>query len=310
MLTVLLATRNRAGILHEALESFCQLQPPSGGWRLVVVDNGSADQTGQVIDSFVGRLPLRSVMERQLGKNIALNTGLNLVEGDLTVLTDDDVFPHADWLIQLRKAADTQTAYSMFGGVIVPRWEVPPPPWVRWLTLAPIYSLTDPSLKEGPLLPILVFGPNMAIRTSIFESGIRFDTAIGPRGSSYPMGSETELVVRLSRLGHNAWHVSGAVVEHLVRAEQLKKAWVWQRARHYGRGRFRMSPSLKLWMGMPRHLLRDIPKEAFLMAAAWAFFRHESLFRARWRFNVHLGRAIEARIAAQERSRAGESAPR
>ena len=123
MLTVLLATRNRARILRDVLGAFCQLESPPSGWKLVVVDNGSTDQTTQVIASFANRLPLRSVFESKIGKNFALNTGLELVEGDLAVFTDDDVFPRANWLTEMRKAVDAQLAYSMFGGAILPRWE-------------------------------------------------------------------------------------------------------------------------------------------------------------------------------------------
>jgi L-malate glycosyltransferase len=310
VLTVLFATRNRAGILRDVLEAFCQLQSPPSGWKLVVVDNGCTDQTAQVIASFADRLPLRYVLEPRIGKNFALNTGLGLLEGDLAVFTDDDAFPHADWLVQLRKSADAEPACSMFGGVILPRWEVPPPPWIWWLDLGPIFTLTDPWLKDGPLPPDLISvvqGPNMAIRTSVFQSGIRFDPSIGPSGSSYPMGSETELLVRLSRAGHDAWHVRGAVVEHLVREEQMKKDWVLQRAIRWGRGRYRMSPNVKKWMGVPRHLFRDIPKERFLMAAAWISFRRDALFRSRWRLNILRGIASEARVMARERRAQAQS---
>src|SRR5271165_5089803 len=115
MLTVLLATRNRARILRDVLEAYCHLQAPACGWKLVIADNGSTDETREVIASFTDRLPLSSVCEPRLGKNYALNAGLELVEGDLTVLTDDDAFPHTDWLVQLRKAADEQPTYSLFG---------------------------------------------------------------------------------------------------------------------------------------------------------------------------------------------------
>ena len=304
MLTVLLATRNRARILRDVLESFCHLEQPGSGWKLVIVDNGSTDQTPQVLESFASRLPLHALCEPKLGKNNALNTGLEWVEGDLTVFTDDDAFPHEDWLLQLREAADTLPAYSMFGGPVVPRWEVCPPPWIRWVEIGPAFGMNNPSLKDGPMLSGHlhdIIGPNMAIRTQIFRSGVRFDSSIGPRGSSYPMGSETELVLRLASQGHKAWHVNAAVVEHLVRAEQLDKAWIMQRAVRLGRGRHRCWPNPKLWMGLPRHLFRDIPKEGLSIAAAWVSFRQEALFRSRWRFNTLLGEAIEARIRAGER---------
>jgi len=312
MLSVLMATRNRARILRDVLESYCHLQRPPSGWKLVVVDNGSSDQTSQVIGSFANRLPLFSLWEPKPGKNDALNAGLSLVEGDLTVLTDDDVFPHVDWLLELREAADLQPSFSIFGGPILPRWEVSPPPWIRWVPTDPSFGVNDQWTQDGPLPASRlhnIMGPNMAIRTSIFQSGIRFDSSIGPCGSSYPMGSERELLLRLSDQGHKAWYVRGAVVEHLVRAEQMDEAWVLQRAIRFGRGIHRLSRNPKLWGGMPRHLFRDIPKEVFRMAVARVFFRREALFRAHWRFNFLRGEAVEARILARERRAQAQSCP-
>jgi glycosyltransferase involved in cell wall biosynthesis len=298
MLTVLFATRDRAGILRNVLESFCHLQPPPSGWKLVVVDNGSTDDTAEVIASFANRLPMRSVLEPKPGKNSALNTGLALVEGDLTVFTDDDVFPREDWLVQLREAADAHPECTMFGGTVVPRWESRPPNWIGWLDLAPIFAVTPSSMREGELPPEqarLIYGPNMAVRTSLFQAGVRFDSSIGPRGDSYAMGSETELLLRISRQGHKAWYVRRATVEHFVRKEQLNKAWILKRAVRFGRGMHRMAPNQKQWMGIPRHLVRDLPKE-LLIAAACVLFRPDKTFRACWRFNYLRGVAIESLI--------------
>lgn len=116
VLTVLLATKNRAQLLSRVLESFCSLETPDSGWKLVVVDNGSTDESTKVLESFRGRLPLQALIEANPGKNSALNAGLRFIEGDLTVLTDDDVFPRSDWLVQLRKAANAHPEFTMFGG--------------------------------------------------------------------------------------------------------------------------------------------------------------------------------------------------
>lgn len=315
MLTVLMATRNRGRILREVLESYRHLQQPSSGWKVVVVDNGSTDDTPGVLASFKNVLPLEVISEPKSGKNQGLNTGLKRAEGDLTVFTDDDVFPYEDWLTGIRKAADAQPRYSIFGGKVLPRWEIPPPAWIHWVTdsaspqgpifeirAGPVFTLTEPSLQEGPIAPGLVFGPNMAIRSCIFESGVRFDQSIGPRGSSYPMGSETELVLRLHLQGHRAWHVKAAVVEHFIRKEQLSKAWVLRRAIRFGRGWCRMASNPMLWLGIPRHLVRDVPKEALRMAAATILLNPKARFRAHWRLNCLLGEGYEAFLIAQERS--------
>jgi len=308
MLSVLLATRNRASILQQILDAFCRLQKPASGWKLVVIDNGSTDQTSAVLSSFTSRLPLRALSEPTGGKNSALNTGLAFVEGDLAVFTDDDAFPHPDWLLELRKAAEAQPTYSMFGGAIVPRWASPPPLWVQWVEPGPVYTLTDPLMKEGPIPPFLVYGPNMAIRTALFQSGARFDPSVGPRSSSYPMGSETELTLRLSREGHKAWYVPKAVVEHLIRDEQLCQSWVLKRAIRYGRGRFRQDYMQKYrryptWFGVPRRFLREIFEEQRAIIKAWLKSSERELFCARWKHNFIWGHVIEAHHLYRHRAR-------
>lgn len=301
MLTVLFATKNRAAILRQTLEAFCSLQAPSSGWKLIVVDNGSTDQTPAVLSSFSDRLPLCVVSEPTGGKNSALNAGLCFVEGNLTVLTDDDVFPHPQWLVELRNAADMQLDYSVFAGAILPRWQSPPPSWVQWVEQGPVFATTDPSMAEGPLPAYLVFGPNMAIRSSVFESGIRFDPSVGPQSSNYPMGSETELTLRLSKQGHKAWYAPRAVVEHFIRDEQLRQPWVLKRAVRYGRGRFRQDYLRKYqryptWFGVPRRFFREILTEERTIIKSLATSNKRELFCARWKRNFLWGHVIEARF--------------
>ena len=307
MLTVLLATKNRGSLLQQTLQAFCGLRAPSSGWKLIVVDNGSTDATSNILASFANRLPLKPVYEPAGGKNSALNAGLGLMEGDLAVFTDDDVFPHPDWLVELRKAADAQPDYSLFGGAVVPRWELPPPPWVQWLEQGPAFALTDPSLAEGPIPPYLVFGPNMAIRATVFQSGVRFDPSIGPRSSTYPMGSETELTLRLSQSGHKAWHVATAVVEHLIRDYQLRQSWVLKRAVRHGRGQFRLDYEriyrpYPCWFGVPRTFFRQILDQEKMRIKAWLRSDPRELFSASWRRNFLWGQVIEARISHRDRA--------
>lgn len=305
MLTVFIATKNRASVLRKVLETFCQIEAPAGGWKLVVIDNGSSDETAALLTSCAKRLPLQAVTELKPGKNSALNAGLQLLEGDLAVFADDDAFPRRDWLVQLRKAADGQPSYSMFGGAIVPRWESAPPSWVNWVDQGVVYSVTNPARQSGPMPAYFAFGPNMAIRSSIFESGARFDSAIGPNGRSYPMGSETDFLMKLSRRGHNTWYVAEAIVEHFIRNEQLRKSWIFRRAIHFGRGQCRLRFAEAHDNGTVRNekllpLIWGMLKQSIAIGSAAVTFRQESLFRRRWNLNVLRGWATEAGILAKQ----------
>lgn len=315
MLTVLLATRNGAAVLRDTLEAFCRVQPPSSGWKMVVVDNGSTDETLAVLASFENRLPLQTLSEPRGGKNSALNAGLEFLEGDLTVLTDDDTFPHPGWLVALRNASDAHPEYSVFGGAIVARWAFAPPPWVQWLPeKGPVYGLTGELIREGPVSSALVFGANMAIRTAVFQSGMRFDPLIGPRSTSYAMGSETRLTQLLARQGHMCWHVPGAVVEHFIRDYQISPSWALNRTIKYGRGRFRLRESeqrpegLSAWfdgpqfLGVPWKVFRGMAWESIRAIAAVLTRNERVLFIARWKLHFFWGSMIEARASHRART--------
>jgi glycosyltransferase involved in cell wall biosynthesis len=277
---------------------------------LVVVDNGSTDRTREIIESFLTVLPLTCLFEGNLGKNAALNTGLAHLAGDLAVFTDDDVFPRSDWLLQLQKAADDHPSYSIFGGAILPRWEVPPSRWVGWVPPAPVFAITDPRLREGPTDPGFLYGPNIAIRAHVFHAGTRFDPSIGPRGAEYPMGSEAELLQRLKGQGLKAWYVQQAVVEHFIRDYQISKSWMLKRATRFGRGQLRLmnasGTTAPRRFGLPRRCFLHMLKRFVTISTAWLKSDEQKMFLARWELNCLWGQVVEARLLRRRRQFQGE----
>lgn len=306
MLTVLMATYNGERTLARVLAAYCDLEPPSGGWKLVIVDNGSTDRTKQIISSFETRLPLSYFFEPARGKSTALNTGLRHLGGDLVVMTDDDALPRPDWLVQMRIAADAQPSFSIFGGAIIAHWEVPPEAWVlKWQ--CGILSITDPDWEEGPISATRIYGPNLAVRSEVIKAGHRFDTSLGPTSSSYQMGEDTDFLQRLSKAGYRAWHCKQAVVRHMIRKDQLNREWVLRRAFPLGRAEYRRelrdepnSPTLLL--GMPRYAIREVFSQAARFLNATLTQDADRAFGERWRLHYLVGRAIEGR-ALHKRAR-------
>jgi len=313
--TVLFATRNRAALLGHVLDSYTRLRNPRGGWKLVIVDNDSSDGTHEVIERYARSLPITKLVEHRTGKNHALSAGLRFLAGDLVVLTDDDAFPAEDWLVELRTAVDEHASHAVFGGAIRARWEAPPPDWVlRWVPLGPVYTLTSPDLRAGPTGADTVYGPNMAVRRSALEECGGFDTSIGPSGKTYAMGSETELVRRLIKRGHAAWHVPSASVEHFISAKQLERRWILDRAVRFGRGQYRLAQrdgrieQLATLFGVPRYLIRQL-LEAYasttmssLRAGSRAHFDNQ------WRLGFVRGQVMESRRARLELAQPVEQA--
>jgi glycosyltransferase involved in cell wall biosynthesis len=127
VISVLIATFNGADTLPRTLDALAHLDAPPGGWRLIVVDNGSTDEAPAILRAWAGRLPLLLLREPVRGKSRALNLGLDHCDDDLIVLTDDDVLPSPKWLVAYHAAATAHPAMDVFNGPIKPHWDVVPP---------------------------------------------------------------------------------------------------------------------------------------------------------------------------------------
>jgi glycosyltransferase involved in cell wall biosynthesis len=300
MLTVLIASRNGGKTLPRVLESFCALQQPKGDWKLVIIDNNSSDHTKEVVFAFLNRLPLVYLFEPTLGKNAALNRGLGEVEGDLAVFTDDDSIPHDDWLVRMRTMCDSNPGFAIFAGRVVPRWQKTPPDWIlNCVPLGCTFTISNPMLTEGPIGPGHVFGPNMAVRRSIFDLGHRFCVEIGPCGRSYAMGSEAEFALRLVRAGFRCWFSPEAIVEHLIDERHIDESWVLRRAVLFGRGCMRLDflerPwSYETWPGLKRDLLKRLRQYTWASFCAGIVRNEAGLFRNRWELSFWYGQLMEA----------------
>jgi hypothetical protein len=164
---------------------------------------------------------------------------LAAIEGRLLVLTDDDAIPSPTFLQEWVKYLEFPCGYDLFGGAIAPLFDVQPPRWLLARRLQFEMMFSERSLQEGPIEADDVYGPNMAVRTSVLQQGIRFDEEIGPNAldPDYPMGSETDFCRRLASARVKSWFASGPLVHHIVRPGQLTAAAWAKRAYRTGRGR-------------------------------------------------------------------------
>lgn len=289
MLTVMMATFNGERTLPDVLEAYRHLKTPDRGWRIVIIDNGSTDSTSEILDKYEKMLPMIRLFVPDPGKNNALNAGLTKREGDLIVFTDDDAIPASDWLHQLRKAADINSEFDIFGGAIRPRWERQPEKLILdYVPQGIAYAITDQTLKDGPIPATVAWGPNMAVRSRLFDEGNFFSGNIGPmHNSSYAMGSETDFTRRMEKLGYRTWFVSSAIVEHMIREYQLERSWIMGRAIRYGRGliyreKLNAVKQTKQVLGIPRYQVRRLLVRLLRLMTARLKGDTESAFKESW----------------------------
>jgi glycosyltransferase involved in cell wall biosynthesis len=232
--SVIFATRDRADLLAETLSELERQQVGGLTWELIVVDNGSSDSTSEVLRAAAQTLPIIPLREPDPGKNRALNQALAHARGELLLFSDDDVVPDPRWIAEMVGAAKRWPEHTVFGGRIVPRFPPQTPAWLKshWFT-GTAYARFELNQAEGPMTK-LPFGPNFMVRARAMR-GLRYNDAIGPLGEDYVSGSETELLLRLTRAGHQMVYVPSAVVGHVVRPNQLSVDWLLARSYRWGR---------------------------------------------------------------------------
>ncbi|MFN8607335.1 MAG: glycosyltransferase family A protein [Vulcanimicrobiota bacterium] len=104
--SVIIATYNRRELLLRVLQALSEQTLPASRFEVVVVDDGSSDDTAQAL----ARLEypwLRHFNQSNRGPAAARNLGLKQAQGDWVVMTDDDTLPQPDWLEQLEHAIQT-----------------------------------------------------------------------------------------------------------------------------------------------------------------------------------------------------------
>jgi glycosyltransferase involved in cell wall biosynthesis len=237
MISVVFATKNGGKIIRRTLLSLANIKTKLK-WELLVIDNGSNDNTLDIINEFKSILPLTVFCEAKAGKNNALNSVIHFLNGDVVVFTDDDVSVEEDWLDNINNVTLNHPDFAIFAGNIVPEWEVMPEQWIaEWAPLGHLYAIKGETI-EGPCDAGKVWGPNMVVRKGVFEDqDNRFNPDIGPNGSAtYAMGSETEFTKRMAKKGFKCWNSKSFTVAHWIPKNSLKEAWIMQRAYRLGKG--------------------------------------------------------------------------
>lgn len=94
LISVIMATYNREYFIRAAVESV--LAQPYTPMEIVIVDDGSTDKTPELIRDLASATvtPIRYAYQSNRGQPVALNHGLQLVQGEIIAFIDsDDLWP-------------------------------------------------------------------------------------------------------------------------------------------------------------------------------------------------------------------------
>ncbi|HLG12624.1 MAG TPA: glycosyltransferase [Dehalococcoidia bacterium] len=219
--TVVVATCNRAAGLRRLLAALRRQNLNPSAFEVIVVDDGSTDETWDVLAAERPPFSLRSFWQHNQGPAAARNAAIAAAKGDIIITLDDDVEPAPDLLRRHLEAHASEGAIATIGPMVYPDRE-PLSPWVQW-EYAGLQRQYE-SMRQGRWEPSYrqFYTANSAVPRWAYEKAGFFDPL-------FRRAEDVELAMRLADLGIKFRFLPDAVVYH--RPNRSMEAWqrmAWQ----------------------------------------------------------------------------------
>lgn len=230
-ISAIICTLNRDFFLRKAIQSLVEQTLSQQHYEIIVVDNGSTDNTKKIVTEEFAHIPnLRYIYEPKLGLSQARNTGWQYAKANYIAYLDDDAIAYPVWLEKIIEVFTQVTPQpGIVGGKIEPIWEIPRPVWLsdrvaRGLTILD-WTNTPGFLPESQWLA----GANIAYPKNLLKSFNGFDTSLGRKGKNLLSCEESLLNNQLMNAGYQTYYHPEIAVKHHIPASRLIKNWHYQR---------------------------------------------------------------------------------
>jgi len=216
-ISVIVPSFNRRSEIEALLNSLDQQKLSFDEFEVVVVDDGSTDDTQECVGTFIDakRLTIQFIRQDHKGPGAARNLGMENARGDVFVFIDSDCTAPPDWLAVIKRAFDADPELRAFGGRDDALADFPP------LLLAINYSmtsfLTTGGMRGGKKKRLAKFYPrsfNMGLHRKLYEK-------IGGFGG-LRHGQDIEFSNRIIKSGDKVAYLRDSVVFHKRRTSLRK----------------------------------------------------------------------------------------
>lgn len=238
-LSLIVPTFNRAKFLSRFLESLGAQTLPMDNFEVIVVDNGSTDDTKQVVENYLDKqCNLRYCFEEKPGLHAGRHRGMREASSQILIFADDDIIAAPTWLEAILDSfKDSEVV--MVGGKITPDFEVKPPCWLsllwnlrtvsgKCLSFLSILDFGDGCFEIDPLY---VWGCNFAIRKELLCELGGFHPDAMPSDMLARRGDgESYISLRVKERGLKVLYNGKAEVAHCVTEGRMSLAYLKKRS--------------------------------------------------------------------------------
>ena len=180
LISVIIPTYNEEKFISVCLSSLKKQNfNKEKDYEIIVVDNGSTDNTAQIVKDFKVKL----IYEPQKGISFAIKKGISESKGKIIALTNADTAVNPDWISNICKAFDNNSNVVAVSGrlILIPR---------SFLSCLSEFFI---NYVGGKILRNLL-SPNFAIRKDIYYK-------VGGIKENINFNCETELFLRVKKEG-------------------------------------------------------------------------------------------------------------
>ncbi len=211
-LSVVIPTYNRRAILRKTLLALMSQTLAPEKFEVIVVDDGSADDTVSMVGQFNPSFGLRVLAAKHAGANAARNLGIQAAQGNVILITGDDMIPEPSFLEAHATFHERHPSEldAMLGFI----------DWSPEITITPFMKfIVSPEggqqfsfheVREGKADFRLFYTSNLSLKQDLlFKQAVLFD-----QDFTYPAYDDVELGYRLSMQGLQLHYNAMAVTSH------------------------------------------------------------------------------------------------
>ena len=219
--TVIVCTYNRAELLRGALLDLVRQEMDGlGSFEVLVIDDGSTDETGRVVHEVkaASSTEVRYVHQDGRGLTEAMNLGVLEARGKWVAFFDDDQRAQSHWLKELFVVARNRGAMCVAGNRVLTFLDGADPclgPLARGILGEQLYSGDPGALKSRNIRKNIPAGGTFLMARDLFETVGPFSAPLRMYGLDTG-GTDSEYMVRIRRAGHDLWASPASVTCHLI----------------------------------------------------------------------------------------------
>ena len=245
LVSIIIPTCNRSSQLNKTLFSLVELKTDRSLFEIIVVDNGSTDNTKEIVDKYIernGSTTIKYFYDDIPGLLTGRHRGAKESKGEILTFIDDDVQVSSTWLDTIIKGMSTKPEIAFLTGPNLPLYEEYPPKWLSYFwseckygNLCGWLSLMDFGNEAKEINPNFVWGLNFTIRKNVFEKLGGFHPDNIPKAYQHFQGDgETGLTAKALIKGYKAYYHPGAMLYHQVTSDRMTIEYFKKRAFYQG----------------------------------------------------------------------------